>query len=374
MKIILSILIIVLGGALGHSQTTLTLTRQSEINAYNFQSGEFYFITISNDTTLPISDQVSDLSPLHPIDTGVYLDLYHTLVTDLTGLENVQYLGLDLEGNINMDTLFLGDEIITLAYLYIENTYLKNVSGLRKVRDMGRVSFSENHYLKTINLELSEMDSTSNGTELTVRLNDSLETFYWGNPHEELKSLSFFDNRQLKHVHIETARELLTYPSSVEGGFVFNPVLDSISGFIGLDTVRAMIIKQNYMLTEACVFQKGIDNFLMDNPNLSHFFEVHSNGAGLGSVNDLLAMDCSWLPNGVNEGQVLPAQIYPNPAHNEVFVKGITQPTLYVIYDMSGKQITQGTVTLSGRIGLEQVVSGMYILKVGNQHSKLLVE
>ena len=89
------------------------------------------------------------------------------------------------------------------------------------------------------------MDSTYDGTTLDVTLNDSLKTFNWGNPHEELRNLSFFDNRQLRHVHIETVRNNVS-DANTPGGFVFNPMLDSISGFFGADSIAITKIQMNY--------------------------------------------------------------------------------------------------------------------------------
>ena len=85
-------------------------------------------------------------------------------------------------------------------------------------------------------------------------------------------------------------------------------------------------------------------------------------------------MDCSWLPNGIKEPFWSKLEIYPNPAHSEVFVTPPTQPTAYFIYDISGKLVNQGTVTSSGRIGLKTISNGMYVLMVGNKRSKLIVQ
>ena len=47
--------------------------------------------------------------------------------------------------------------------------------------------------------------------------------------------------------------------------------------------------------------QKGIQNLIDKNLNWSAAFEINNNGPGLQSLNDLLTVDCSWLPNGVEE-------------------------------------------------------------------------
>jgi len=234
----------------------------------------------------------------------------------------------------------------------------------------------DNDRLKEVDLGLQIQDTVTyyKFQSLTVKANDSLQTFYWGNPNRQLAVLSFFDNRQLKHVHIETVKEKVSSLSESQGGFVFNIELDSISGFLGLDSIHSMYIKQNYLLENACVLQKGIDNYLIDYPNLQHFFKAQNNGSNLQSLNDLLTMDCSWLPNSIKEPWQSDLQLYPNPANNEVFVGVQEQSTSYTIYDISGKTVNQGLVESSGRISLETISNGMYVLMVGDKRSKLIVQ
>jgi hypothetical protein len=325
-------------------------------------------LIIDNDTTLPVSDQVNDISSMVAIDTTLNIEIINSLIEDVEGLANVIYIDLYLEGNRKMDTLFLGDNITRASTIVIDDTYLEHIYGLKNVRGVSRIYIGKNLHLQSVDLDLSEMDSTYNGTTLDVTLNDSLKTFNWGNPHEKLRNLSFFDNRQLRHVHIETVR------NKINGEIEFNPDLDSISGFVGLDSVRFMTIKNNYKLAEACVFQKGIDNFLIDNPTLTHFFEIQNNATGLKSLNDLLTADCSWLPNGVEEPFLGDLHIYPNPAHTEVFIPVPEKPTVYHIYDMTGKVVSSGLVASDGRISLANVSKGMYVLLVGNKRNKLMVQ
>jgi hypothetical protein len=273
-----------------------------------------------------------------------------------------------MEGNKMWDTLFIPDDVEYLFGLSCERTFLKRIYGAEKVRFLNGVNLIDNDRLKDVHLALPLLDSTSIPLWLKVEQNDSLKTFYWGDMSNHLSTFNFFENRQMKHVHIETVR------NKINGKIEFNPDLDSISGFLGLDSIHSMFIKQNYQLAEACVFQRGIENYLVKYPNLTHFFEIQNNATGLKSLNDLLTADCSWLPNGVEEPFLGDLHIYPNPAHTEVFIPIPEKPTVYHIYDMTGKEVSSGLVASDGRISLVNVSKGMYVLLVGNKRNKLLVQ
>jgi len=375
MKNIILLMGVLFWSLLGIGQVTLTFTNQADLDAYNFQGGVYYDVTLANDITQPVNLQINNLQSMNPIDSVLSLEVRNTLITDLSGLENLPWFGsLSMEGNKEMDTLFLRKSILKMGSLWLEKTHLQYVHGLDSLTGLGRVFISDNDNLKAVKLGLYQLEYETIGSVLEVRLNDSLKTFYWGDLNRQLSAFSFFENRQLKHVHIETVKEKVSSISEPQGGFVFNIELDSISGFVGLDSVHSMFIKQNYMLENACVLQKGIDNYLTDYPQLQHFFVTQSNGSNLQSLNDLLTEDCSWLPNGIKEPLWSKLEIYPNPAHSEVYVTPTAQATSYFIFDISGKLVNQGTVTSNGRISLETISNGMYVLLVGNKRSKLIVQ
>ncbi len=375
MKDILFIICGILISLQGLGQVTLTFTNQADLDAYSFQSGVYYDVTLNNDTTNTVSLQINNLQSMSAIDSVLLLDVKNTLISDLSGLENLPWLGyLSMEGNKNMDTLHLANTIKKMGGLLLERTYLQYVYGLDSLTGLGRVFINDNDNLKSVRLGLYDLENDPVGSKLEVKQNDSLKTFYWGDTHHQLSAFSFFENRQLKHVHLETVRELVTAIYKPEGGFVFNPELDSISGFKGLKRSRMGYINSNYKLAQACVLQKPIQNEINATPGIDTIFQVFNNAAELSSLNDLLTMDCSWLPNGIKEPFWSKLEIYPNPAHSEVFVTPPTQPTAYFIYDISGKLLNQGTVTSSGRIALETISNGMYVLMVGNKRSKLIVQ
>jgi len=359
-----------------NSQTYVSFTKQSEIDTYAFQSGVVYDVKLNNDTTLPINEQIDNLSALSAMDSVLILEVKQSLITNLNGIENCSWVSyLELVGNSKLDTIYLGDHIKKIGTLWFEKNGTKHIYGLNKVKFIGYISIYDNDHLKTVDLALSDLDSMQVGVKLTVQQNDSLKTFYWNNPHHQLNTISFFENRELKHVHIETTMDkVYDGPLTGSGGFNFNPELDSITGFKGLKESSILQIRNNYKLKQVCVLQKATQQNIDNNPGIENKYKIETNAIGLQSLNDLLTADCSWLPNGVKELAFQELTLYPNPAHNEVFVEIPNQLTLYQIYDMSGKIVQQGSVETNGRIGLAAVPGGMYILLIGDKHSKLVIQ
>jgi len=375
MKNIFYIISFLLIPILGYSAGVIevTFTNQADFDAYNFVPTQPYWINLENDTTLSVSNQINNLQPVSNVDTLI-LDLEFTQIANINVLTSTRSLALFLEGDKNFDTLFIPDNVLFFS-LNCKRSYVEHIYGAAKVKRIGFMTLYDNDYLKTVDLDLGEMDIAGPlGLELSVQQNDSLKTFYWNNPHRQLSAFSFFENRQLKHVHIETAKEKVAVTSNATGGFVFNPELDSISGFKGLENSWITQIRMNYMLDEVCVLQKGTQKAIDLDPSVESAYKIENNGTGLQSLNDLLTADCSWLPNGVKELNYQELSLYPNPAHNEVFVEIPNQSTQYQIYDMSGKIVQQGNVEANGRIGLATVSGGMYILLVGEKRSKLVVQ
>jgi hypothetical protein len=59
-----------------------------------------------------------------------------------------------------------------------------------------------------------------------------------------------------------------------------------------------------------------------------------------------------------------PISIYPNPAQNQITIRGLTQETRYAIYDLHGKFLQAGSLTpAQNRIGL-QLTAGLYVLSL----------
>jgi hypothetical protein len=77
---------------------------------------------------------------------------------------------------------------------------------------------------------------------------------------------------------------------------------------------------------------------------------------------------------GVHENQLLKynLEIYPNPAKNELNIKSLKHENNYLILDLIGKIVQEGTT--NGIINIQSLKKGMYVLKIAECESKLIVE
>jgi len=64
--------------------------------------------------------------------------------------------------------------------------------------------------------------------------------------------------------------------------------------------------------------------------------------------------------------------LYPNPARNEINLKGINKPTDFTIYFIDGKLVKKGTYQPEKPIGISELVPGTYIFKMNDKNVKFL--
>ena len=110
----------------------------------------------------------------------------------------------------------------------------------------------------------------------------------------------------------------------------------------------------NLDITSARIMVKAVDNvyFAVN----SSFFKVTKN----------LAVTDSKLKN---------VSIYPNPAKHEVNVKMTKAETAkYSIIDMSGRSVNSGNLSADGKINVEKISNGNYILTIEMKNGENITE
>jgi hypothetical protein len=80
------------------AQIFVTFTNQADVDAYSFQAGSDYNVSLLNDTTLPLSGQIANMQSLLTITGYLNLNIEHTLLTSLAGVENSASLFIYLYG------------------------------------------------------------------------------------------------------------------------------------------------------------------------------------------------------------------------------------------------------------------------------------
>ncbi len=75
--------------------------------------------------------------------------------------------------------------------------------------------------------------------------------------------------------------------------------------------------------------------------------------------------DPASIPNQINENEDLTKiSVFPNPANNEVFVKGINGKFNYSIYDINGRVLQQKINTSNYAINVSELPTGLYLLNI----------
>lgn len=75
--------------------------------------------------------------------------------------------------------------------------------------------------------------------------------------------------------------------------------------------------------------------------------------------------DCNQIITDIDEPGSYNAIVpYPNPSSNSIYIKNANSSTEYKINDINGNLIEQGKLDLSGKISIQDLATGIYILQL----------
>ena len=63
--------------------------------------------------------------------------------------------------------------------------------------------------------------------------------------------------------------------------------------------------------------------------------------------------------------------VYPNPAVESLYIDGVTENSEYVIYDISGKAIDEGTLLIN-KVDVSSLKTGMYFIETESGKTKFI--
>ena len=67
-------------------------------------------------------------------------------------------------------------------------------------------------------------------------------------------------------------------------------------------------------------------------------------------------------------------KIFPNPSSNFINISGLTKLENYIIYDILGNEIINGTIGNNQKINIQNLSNGFYLLKVNNKNKIKLIK
>ena len=135
-----------------------------------------------------------------------------------------------------------------------------------------------------------------------------------------------------------------------DGGATFEVLAESVP-----NTGSANVDLPNENIATARIMIKAVDNI---------YFAVNSSNFKV-KQGVLATLD----------GKLKGLSIYPNPAKNEVnVILNKADATKYMIYDLLGRMVSSGNVAADGRINVERLATGNYVLSIQLKNGEKVTE
>ena len=343
-----------------------TITTQAELNALASTTILYGDLIITTVSAQDSSTMVTDLSPLLSLDT-IYGDLKfkHTAITDFSGLANISFVKevWVYENTLVKDLSTMDGPIHMNRVRVYNNPNLEVLSDFSFSHGLYSIFVYKNHRLKSVDFSFHNLESSEFSTSVSAFENPKLKSFKLKDENQQVGAILLDSNIVLENIFLGMSSDSLIIMKVSKCSLV-----KKISGFQSVKHIGICNVQNNPTLNELCFVKQT-----MQRQGISTL-SVGANAPGANSEAEIMATDCSGFNTGINELNYKKLSLYPNPAHNEVFVEIPNKRTPYQIYDISGKIVQQGNVETNGRIGLNTVSGGMYILLVGEKRSKLVIQ
>jgi hypothetical protein len=136
----------------------------------------------------------------------------------------------------------------------------------------------------------------------------------------------------------------------IEKGFVY-------STFINLPTISdAKLIVESV----EGVFTDRLTGLLTNTSYYIRSYATNASGTSYGSVN---IIDTGTQSN-IDVNLKAKIKTYPNPSINYISLSGLMETKNYIIYNMTGKELTRGSISFNNQIDVRFLTNGLYLLKL----------
>jgi len=142
-------------------------------------------------------------------------------------------------------------------------------------------------------------------------------------------------------------------------------VTDSLiieKGFVYSTSVDVPTVSDSKIIVETdnLIFNTRFSNLLPDTSYYIKSFVTNSSGTFYGNLN---IIDTSTISN-INVDLKTNLKTYPNPSTDYISLTGLIETRNYIIYNMTGKEIARGTVSINNKISIGALDNGLYLLKL----------
>lgn len=133
-------------------------------------------------------------------------------------------------------------------------------------------------------------------------------------------------------------------------------------GFVYSTTTDIPTILDSKILVETNeeVFTNILSDLLPDTLYYIRSYLTTTKGVIYSSLN---IIDTSTLSN-IDVNLKANLKTYPNPSTNYISLAGLKETRNYTIYNMTGKELVRGTVSINNKIDVRSLDKGLYLLKL----------
>ena len=109
--------------------------------------------------------------------------------------------------------------------------------------------------------------------------------------------------------------------------------------------------------------------------NIQSFIYTRGDAGSKTLIDNVSIIDKSTLSTSEFTNNIKKLNVYPNPSKNYIKVSNVENLEHYVIYNISGKEVSQGKISPKEQIDISNLTSGVYLLKTENgKISKIIKE
>ncbi len=292
-------------------------------------------------------------------------------------VDNIQIYGPDIN---NIHAL---QNLNFISQLTIANTNIHSLKGLDSLRRSDKIVINNNDQLQDLKI-LSHLHFTK---AITIINNDALVTFE-GLLGDSLMTIYIVGNSKitnLKGLSSSFCKNLVIIDSNFENlighqldnlkflylsninsidsiSFInldiiiihLSPKLNSISALNKLSNLSSLELEANNNLFD-CSIDLICKN--LDNPNFKLILEL--NAIGCNSKEEIRQKCVSAIKTEPIDNQF---EIYPQPAIDELYIKGLSDKSVYSISNLEGKIVQNGQT--DGFIDVSNLSFGFYVMKL----------
>lgn len=149
---------------------------------------------------------------------------------------------------------------------------------------------------------------------------------------------------------IDMAGEITNMASVIETGFVYST------------SENLPTISDTKIITESGegTFNNTLTDLL---PNTTYYirpYAVNANGTTYGSLS---TVDTS-IQASIDVNLKTRIKTYPNPSTSFISLSGLMESKNYIIYNLAGKELAKGNISINNKIDIRFLENGMYLLKL----------